>query len=789
MFKSFIKVALRNLKKSKTLSAINILGLAVGIGCSLLIALLVIDEVGYEKFHKNADRIYRIVMDDYIGSPAAMSPALRSGLPEIEETLLIDNASRRAKQLFSTKDKDKRFYEERYILAESSIFKVFSLPFISGNPETALQDPHSIVLTKSTAKKYFGNLDPMGKILTLENKTDFTVTGIIEDIPENTHLKFDLMSSFSLNKEEDRYGKDLYQNWGSANFVTYILLSKGVNLERTVLEGKINAAKNNSGGQSYNWVYYAQSLKEIHLSSNLRAEFEANSSTSSVVFYGIIGFIILLIACMNSMNLSTARSIKRAKEVGIRKVVGANRSQIMLQFFGESFILSLISLVVAIGLVILFLPTFNAATGKYLSLSSSPISLLLIIVLITIITGLGSGLYPALFLSNFQPVKAFRSKLMPKSAGTKLRQVLVLVQFSLSIIFIFCTFVVWNQLKYVRKMNLGINKEHVINLPLHKDIQPKYELIKNDIKSNPGVISTTASNFPTLSPYNHGFSWDGMTADDDKSMFWFAVDFDFLETMEIELIAGKNFSRDFSTDINTAYIFTESVAKEFGEDFIWDRKFSLFGGENKASVIGVVKDFHFMSLHERVQPAVLCIFPRFLNHISVRTRSENIPGVLSHLENVWRTYMPERPFEYFFLDAKFDAMYKAEERLGKIFSYFAGLAIFISCLGLFALASFMAEQRTKEIGIRKILGASVPNITFLLSKEFLKWIVFANIIAWPVAFFAMKKWLDNFAYRTSIGIEVFLLSGVLALGIAFLTISYQSFKAAVLDPITTLRYE
>ena len=787
MFKNFINVALRNLKKSKTLSAINILGLAVGIGCALLISLLVIDELGYEKFHKNADRIYRIVMEDYIGSPAAMSPVLKRSLPEVEETALIDNASRRSKQLFSTKDR--RFYEERFILAEPSIFKVFSFSFIRGNPETALQNPHSIVLTKTTAKKYFGSQDPMGKILTLENKEDFTVTGILEDIPENTHLKFDLMAPFSLNEQEARYGKDLYQNWGSANFVTYILLSKGVTLDRTELEGKINAAKNDSGGRRYTRTYFVQSLKEIHLSSNLRAEFETNSSTRSVVFYGVIGFIILLIACMNSMNLSTARSIKRAKEVGIRKVVGANRSQLILQFFGESLILSLISLFVAIGLVVLFLPVFNAATGKYLSLFNSPISLLFIVVLITLITGLGSGLYPAFFLSNFQPVKAFRSKLMPKSEGTRLRQVLVLVQFSLSIIFIFCTFVVWNQLKYVRKMNLGINKEHVINLPLHKDIQSKYELIKNDIRKNPGVISITASNFPALAPYNHGFYWEGKTEDDDKSMFWFAVDYDFLETMEIELVAGRNFSPSFATDTKTAYIFTESVVKEFGEDFIWDRKFSLFGGSDKATVIGVVKDFHFMSLHEEVQPVVLCIYPKYLNHISVRTRSENIPGVLGHLESVWRNYMPDRPFEYFFLDARFDMMYKAEEQLGKIFSYFAGLAIFISCLGLFALASFIAEQRTKEIGIRKILGASVSNITFLLSKEFLKWIMFANIIAWPIAFYAMKKWLDGFAYRTPIGIEIFLFSGVLALGVAFLTISYQSFKAAVLDPIDTLRYE
>jgi putative ABC transport system permease protein len=787
MFKNFVKVALRNLKKTKTLSFINILGLAVGIGCSLLIALHIIDELSYERFHEHADRIYRIVMEDYIGSPAALAPVLERNLPEIEETVLIDNVTLRAKMLFSTTDK--RFYEERFILAQPSIFKIFTFPFLRGNPDTALNDPRAIILSQSTAEKYFGNEDPIGKILVSENSMTFTVTGIIEDIPENSHLKFDLMGSFAINEEKDRYGNSLYQNWGSANFVTYVLLSKGNVFDKAVFEERMNRIKNESGGERYNRVYSVQPLKEIHLSSNLRAEFEANSSTKSVVFYTVIGIIILLIACMNSMNLSTARSVKRAKEVGIRKVSGANRSQLIVQFFGESFLISLISLALAVVLVFLFLPTFNSVTGKHLSLIHSPLSLLVVIFFVTMITGVGSGVYPALFLSAFEPVRTFRTMFLPRSQGRRLRQILVLVQFSLSIIFIFCTFVVWNQLNFVKKMDLGINKEHVINIPLHKEVIPKYEIIKNDIRQNPAVISAAASNFPALAPYNHGFSWEGMTESDDIQMFWFAVDFDFLETMEIELIEGRDFSREYPTDTITAYIFNEAAVKEFGMDFIHGRKFSLFGERYPASVIGVVKDFHFMSLHDKLMPVVLCVYPRMLNFISVRTQSENIPIVLGHLRTVWNQHMPERPFEYFFLDARFDRMYKSEQLLGKLFSYFAVLAIFISCLGLFALAAFMAEQRTKEIGVRKVLGASIANITFLLSKEFLKWVLLANAIAWPVAFYAMKKWLANFAYRIPIGIDIFLFSGLLVLSIAFVTVGYQSMKASFVDPVHALRYE
>ncbi len=759
----------------------------MGIGCALLIALHVVDELSYENFHEKADRIYRVVMEGYIGSSAPLAPALKQNLPEIEETVLIDNFTRRSKKLFSTSEK--RIYEERFILAEPSILRVFSFSLLRGDPETALNNPNSIVLTETTAKKYFGEDDPLGKTLTLENTWDFIITGILEDIPENTHLKFDLVAPFSFLAREDLYGNQLYQHWGKANFVTYFLLSKGVSFNKIELEEKINRIKDESGGKRYNRLYSIQSLGDIHLGSNLRAEFEANSSTKSVMFYAAIGVIILLIACINSMNLSTARSVKRAREVGIRKVVGANRSQLIMQFFGESLILSLISLVLAFFLVGLFLPSFNGITGKHLNMQDSPLSILAIVVIITIITGIGSGIYPALFLSGFQPVKTFRSMLMPKSEGTKLRQILVLLQFSLSIVFIFCTLVVWNQLNYVKRKNLGMNKEHVINIPLKKAVQTKYELIKKDIRKNPGVLNAAASNFPRLAPYHHGLSWDGMTEKNDKSMFWFSVDHDFLDTLEIELVEGRNFSRDLPTDTMTAYIFNEAAVREFGKDFIKGRKFSAFGDRYKAPVIGVVKDFHFMSLHEKVQPLILCIHPRYLDHISIRVRSENIPGVLSHLRKVWNDYMPDRPFEYFFLDDRFDMMYKSEEQTGKIFSSFAVLAIFLSCLGLFALASFMAEQRTKEIGIRKILGASEASLSFLISKEFLKWVLYSNILAWPVAYFFMKKWLANFAYRTSIGIEIFLLSGLLALGIAFLTVSYQAVKAALIDPIETLRYE
>jgi putative ABC transport system permease protein len=787
MLKNFLRIAIRNMKKSKLLSIINILGLAVGMGCALLIALHVIDELGYENFHSKADRIYRIVQEEYIGSPAPLASALKRNLLEIEETVIVENYTRRSKKLFSTSEK--RYYEERILLAEPSFFDIFSYPMVRGNPETALDDPYAILLTETTARKYFGDDDPIGQSLTLENTWDLTVTGILKDIPETTHLKFDMLAPFPFNIDKNRPGHVVYQKWGQANYVTYILLSKNAPFDKKALEARINRAKNEAGGQRYNRLYSLQPIKDIHLGSNLRAEFETNSSTRSVVFYAVIGAIILLIACINSMNLSTARSIKRSKEVGIRKVVGANRSQLIMQFFGESFITAMVSLMIALVLVVLFLPAFNNLTGKDISFADSPLSILVILFFITIITGLGAGIYPALFLSRFQPVKTIRSRLSGNSEGKAMRQILVLVQFCLSIVFVFCTFVVWDQLNYVKGKNLGMNDEHVINIPLYKEVQDKYELIKSDFLRNPGVMNTAASNFPALAPYNHGLYWEGMNPDDDKHMFWFSVDFDFIETLGLELIQGRNFSLQLASDTVTAYIFNEAAVREFGENFIKNRRFSVFGSESKAPVIGVVKDFHFMSLHDRIAPVLLCVYPRYFNHISVRTNLANIPGVLSHLREVWKDYLPNRPFEYFFLDARFDRMYKSEERLGKLFSYFAGLAVFISCLGLFALASFMAEQRTKEIGVRKVLGASVPNITFLLSKEFLKWVLLANVIAWPVAFTAMERWLANFAYRTTIGIDIFAASALLALAISFITVSYQSIKAAVSDPVNSLRYE
>lgn len=787
MFKNSVMISLRNLSRFKTFSLINIMCLAVGIGCAILISLLVIDELSYEKFHVNANRIYRIVAEDYIGTPAAFTPVLKQNLPEISEVVRLDNFTRRDKKLFSYNQK--RFYESRFILAEPSIFKMFSFHFLEGNPETAMKFPNSIILTRTTAEKYFGEDNPVGETITLENKWDFIVTGIIEDIPGNTHLKFDLLAPFSFNEREDRYGKEVHQNWGSSNFVTYFLLAKGATIKKVILEEKVNRIYNESGGARFKRQFFLQSMRDIHLSSNLRAEFEANSSVLNVVFYSVIGFVILMIACLNSMNLSTARSIKRAKEVGIRKAVGADRSQLIFQFLGEAFVLSVFALIVALLLVTFFLSPFNALTGKQLSFLGSELLILVILIITLAITTVGSGIYPALFLSSYQPAKVFKSAVLPRSEGSFLRKILVVIQFSLSIIFIICTFVVWNQLNYIKRQNLGLNKEHIVNIPLHKEIQGKYEIIKNDIKKNSAVINAAASNFPAFNPYRHGLFWEGMTDEDDKSMFWFGVDHDFIETLEIEVIEGRNFSREYPTDIVTAYIFNESAEREFGKEFIKGKKFSLFGKRRGARVIGVVKDFHFMSLHEDILPVVLCVYPRIFSHISIRVDSKNIPEVLSHLRVVWNKHIPNRPFEYFFLDERIDRMYKSEQRLGKLFSYFASLAIFISCLGLFALASFMAEQRTKEIGIRKILGASVTSITVLLSKEFLKWVLLANFIAWPIAYYVMNRWINNFSYRAVIGIEVFFLSGLLALVIALLTVSYQSIKAALSNPVEALRFE
>lgn len=787
MFNNYLKTALRNLIKFKSFSLINIVGLAVGMGCAVLISLLVVDELNYEAFHLNADHIYRIVQDDYIGTPAALTPLINESLPEVVQLVRIDNFTRRQKMLFSTEEK--KFYEHRFILADPSIFTVFSFRFIEGNPETALNSPNAIVLTKSAAAKYFGFESPIGKTLTLESSWDFLVTGVLQDIPENTHLKFDVLAPFSFNTREDRYGKDLDQNWGQANFVTYFLTRPEPIVEKAVLEEKINGILEAAGRARPGRSLYVQPLRGIHLKSNLAAEFEANSSVANIVFYSVIGFIILLIACLNSMNLSTARAIRRAKEVGIRKTVGAERSQLISQFFGEAFILSALALILGLFVVALILPSFNSLTGKHLSFSDSFFSIFLISAVTIIVTTTGSGIYPAIFLSSFKPVQAIKSAAISRSRGSVMRKILVVTQFSLSIIFLICTLGVWKQLNFIKNRNLGLNKEHVVNVPLHREVQGQFDSIKTDILRDPAVISASASNFPAFSPYHHGLVWEGMTEEDDRSIFWFAVDHDFVDTMGMEIVEGRNFSRSLETDTITAYLFNEAAVREFGMDFIRGRRFSVFGEELAAPVIGVVKDFNFMSLHERIMPLVLCVHPRYFNHISIKVDSKNIPAVISHLRRVWERHIPHRPFEYFFLDDRFDGMYKAEQRIGKLFSSFAILAILISCLGLLALASFMAEQRTKEIGVRKVLGASVAQISVLLSKDYLKWVLLANIISWPTAFIIMKGWLDSFAYRSTLGVEIFISAGLLALAIAQLTISYQSVKAALSDPVETLRYE
>ncbi len=787
MFKNYIKTAWRNINRNKVFSLINILGLAIGMGCAIMSSLFVLDELSYENFHQNADRIYRIVMKNYIGSAAAFAPALKGTIPEIEEIVRIDNFSRWSKLLLSYGDK--RFYEERFLLVEPSFFKIFTFPFIKGSPETALIHPDSIVLTETTAQKYFGEDDPMGKTIILDNQQSFTVTGILKDVPHNSHLKFDLMAPFALNEREDRYGKRLSQNWSQANFITYFLLAKGAS--PAGLEEKVNQVYKDSGAyQNYKNQFFLQSLQDIHLKSNLGAELETNSSTAVVLFYSFIGLFVLIIACINSMNLATARSVRRAKEVGMRKVVGAKRSQLVRQFFGESLIMAFVALFFAVLLVEFTMPIFNLWTGKHLALTSSPLSVLVILICTAVITGVGSGIYPAMFLSAFNPLTAFRSSSSLVNRGAFLRKLLVIVQFSLSIIFIICTLVVWNQIKFIKNQNLGLNKDHVVMIPLFKESREKYEFIKNDIMKHPGIISTSASNFlPSGDLYHHGLWWEGKAEAEQKSMFWMAVDHDFIKTFELELLEGRNFSRQLSTDTKTAYIFNEAAMKEFGKDFIQGRKFSIFGEKESAPVIGIVKDFHFKSLHSKLEPLILCIVPSTYNNIAVKTHNQDIPAVLSHLRRVWQDHVPQRPFEYFFLDENFDKLYKTEERTGKLFSFFTFLAIFVSCLGLFALASFMTEQRTKDIGVRKVFGASVLSITFLLSKEYSKWVLLANIFAWPVAYYAMNQWLQNFAYRTTIGIEVFALSGLLVLVIALLTVSYQSINAASGNPVEALRYE
>ena len=795
MFKNYLKISFRNLWRAKGYSAINLAGLATGMACFILILLWVQDELSYDKFHENTNRLFRVVRLDrddpsqgVCRAGAPWGPALYNDFPEVENFVRFRGHGR---TLMSSGDKG--FYESEGLYADSTIFEVFTFPLLKGNPKTALTRPNTMVINERMAEKYFGTEDPVGQSLVFNNQDEFEITGLMQNIPANSHIKFDYLIPFFMYQRWDT------SEWGVNNFYTYLLLAEGT---ATQLEAKIPEFLERHAGErtAVASINKLQPITDIHLHSNLLRELEANGDIANVYIFSAIAIFILLIACINFMNLATARSANRAKEVGIRKVVGSQRLQLIKQFLGESIFLSIIGILLAVGLVELLIPNFNELSGKQLSLDfGNNVFLLTGLLFMALIVGFISGAYPAFFLSSFKPIAAIKGDVGSGKSSSILRKGLVILQFAISITLIVGTAVVYRQLNYMSSKKLGFDREQVLVIRMdNSEIKAKKELFRNELLRNPAISGVSAtSNLLGGGDWGMPFSYAGSGDENRFSARVLVVDPNFVETLGMQIVDGRNFSYEFTTDISAAYILNESAVKQIGFDNPVGKYFGRPTEKNdqgewdyeKGSVVGVIKDFHFRSFHEEIQPMVLFMIPEWFSYLSVRIRTENISTTIDFVENKWHEFDPNRPFDYFFLDEIFDQMYRAEQRFGNTFVAFSVIAVVIACLGLFGLASFMAERRTKEIGIRKVLGASIINIVSQLSKDFTKWVIFANLIAWPVAFFVMTKWLQNFAYQVGMSLDTFLLAGVLALLIALLTVSFHAIKAAISNPVDALRHE
>ena len=800
MFKNYMKIAFRSLKKHKGYSFINIFGLAIGMAVCMLIFLWILNELSYDRFHEKADRICRLTLDIEVGSMlhtpvslTAAGPALVDDFAEVITAARVDRPRR-----VSVEYEDRLFQEAGVGFAENAIFDIFTFPFVSGDPNTALEAPNSVVITENMAKKYFDDKDPLGKILRFNNDTDFSVTGVIKDVPPNSHFRFNMLRSFQTLMAEGSVRDDM---WFDLRFFTYLLLDE--NADPAQLEQKLPGFIDNHLGDALRAAggsaqLFIQPLKKIHLYSDFERDISANSDITYVYLFSAIAIFVLLIAGINFINLSTARSATRAQEVGMRKTLGAVRSRLIGQFLGESMIHSFLAMGLAIVLTKMSLPYFNSVIGSELTLNffQSPWQLATFLGM-AVIVGVFAGSYPAFVLSSFPPVKVLKGLLKAGGSHSRFRKILVVFQFSISIALIAGTIIVYKQIIFMKNKELGFNKEHVVVIPRMNDsFRKSYRSIRSELLNLSGVIDVGASDLvPSRGHLIGSFLPEGFADDQVLAMDYMNVDAHYIPTMGMEIINGRNFSEDFATDPDESVLINETAAKKIGWENPVGKRFVFRPPPNSEgevfylSVIGVVRDFHMQSLRERIEPLIIFYDYDSLLTISVRAASDNIPQTLGLLENKWKELDPNRPFQFLFLDDSFDSLYRQEERLKTITFYFSFLAVLIGCLGLFGMASFTAEQRTKEIGIRKVLGASVPGIVRLLAKEFVLLVIAANLIALPAAYFTMNRWLQSFAYRMDIHPLIFVLAAALSLSIAMITVSYQAMRAAFADPVDSLRYE
>lgn len=804
MFKNYFKIAFRTIKKHIGYSFINVTGLAIGMACSILMLLYVINELSYDRFHDNAERIYRLAVRASIGntkirqtySSAITFQKLLEDFPEIETGLKFYNF-RTVPVILETKT----FYESRFFAVDSVFFDVFTFPLIHGNPKTALIQPNTMVISKNTAIKYFGDTNVIGKVIKADlsnngfGNIDFKITGVSENVPPNSHFHYDMLVSFV---SFPTFINDT--GWTSNNFISYIILKQGTS--KNEFEAKLkDFTRKYMGGERFDkwvakgnyWEYYLQPLTKIHLNSDLNGEFEANGNETYVYIFAVLCIIILLVACINFMNLSTAKSSLRAKEVGIRKVVGSSRIKLIRQFLSESVLLSFISLAFGLIIVECLLPSYRNLIGRQIEINyfDNYFAIPLIITL-GLFVGIVSGSYPAFFLSSFKPITVLKSNLNQKKTGSWLRNILVIFQFAVSIFLIIATLTIYKQLKYFQHRKLGFEKEQVLVINNPRALGNNVIPLKETLRKHNNISDVSGSNtLPGRNFSNIGFGAEGI--DEGFTLNLCICDHNFLKTLKLELAQGRFFSQNFSTD-SCAIILNEKAVELLGWENPIGKKLNN-GSRNRGdfTVVGVVKDYHYESLHQKIRPMALFLSGGYYknneNCISVRFKTDNISETIKYIENTWNDFAFNKPFEYSFMDEDFDALYMNEQYTRRVSTIFTSIAMFIACLGLFGLASFMADRKTKEFGIRKVLGASVSNLVLHFTNEFTKWVLLANVIAWPVAWFVMDKWLQNFSYRINITWLSFVFAGALALLIALLTVSFQAIRSSLTNPVKSLRYE
>ncbi|MFC2157991.1 ABC transporter permease [Acidobacteriota bacterium] len=783
MLRNYFKLALRHITRKKLYSFINIMGLTVGLACFILIGLWVKDELSFDRFHEKKDQIFRLMRKMPDGNSDwsvtyALAPALKDQFPEVEEMTRLKPWGGSL-----VRYKDKNIQEDMIVLGDPGFFKMFSFSFVHGSPETALKDESSVVLTEETAQRYFGDEDPMGKVIQLVHyRGDYTVSGVIKNIPLNSHIRFNMMARVEV------LGEDRLARWDEWTGASYVLLRSGSQAD---FEANIADIYQRNLGPDTTYVPVLQSLERIHL-----YELGRPGQVKKVTMFSVIAVFILLMACINFMNLAIAQSARRAMEVGMRKVIGARRQQVVRQFLGEAVFIAFLSLFLAVVLVELVLPHFNRFTAKSLTLlSGGSLGIFLTLVLVTLLTGLLAGSYPALFMSSFLPAQTLRGRLSSGTRGVGFRKALIVVQFVISVGLITSTLIVSGQLRYIQDRDLGLDREHIVMFSNNYDLFPRYKAFKDTLLNQPGILNvTTGAQPPNRVQDNIEINWPGNPVDQMISSDYTVVNYDFFKTFNMEILQGRSFSPEFPADKRSACILNETAVARMGlEDPLgaeiymnhpaWPERL------RSVRVIGIVKDFHSRSLHTAVRPFVFRMYDLWQFNVFVKIDGKKTQAALARLNSTFEEYSRGYPLNYRFLDEVFKMQYTSERQLGQLFNAFSLLSIFIACLGLFGLSSYSIEQRTKEIGVRRILGASVSSLVGLTSKEFLKWVALANLIAWPLAYFLMNRWLQEFAYKVRITPLVFALAAGITLLISLLTVSYHSLHAAYTNPVDSLRYE